>query len=305
MSNKLFQRSFFFAILFLAFCFSLKANILGEALLSFPDGTEYFEYDNLTELRRLPSYPELRKNFSGPALEEARSVLGALGIPEEQVQEVITGEGTSNEFFGLLSGTFSARLATAGLKARRYGAKLLDTEVYCVGRGTCVVFLEDSLAAFGSVARLKNMLEVRRGILLRLSANRNAVRLIDTTDRNAQVRGMLLGARLQSTITSALKEWSGRSLKPSELGVSVRAMSYSVHFDTEAHVSAAVECESATQASLLSHTLGALSTLQTLASPVMSGVAGLGLEHVKSSSSGDMVYLQADRSIKALISNTP
>ena len=137
-----------------------KAEIISQALLSFPAQTQYLEYDNIARLRNLPDYPALRQRFSGKPLEDARVALRQLGIREDQVQEVVSGS-SSSAFYVLIAGTFSE----ASAKRHATATKLLDTHAYCPGKSGCVVFLEDSLAAFGTPSELKDIVQAHEGLI--------------------------------------------------------------------------------------------------------------------------------------------
>ena len=244
----------------MSFSAALRADIVPDALFTFPTQTEYVEYDNLASLRTLPSYNSLRQDFSGKQLEEAKSVLEQLGIRESQVQEVITGS-SSTGLYGLMAGQFDSESITKSARSKRYAAKLLDRETFCAGRETCIMFLENSLAAFGSIVHLKAMLQARQGVLTRLSANSDAVRLLNSTDRSSPLRGILFGEQLKAAIPALVHDWSSWKIDVSRLP-SIRTVAYSVTFDAKAHVSATLECASGIAATSLSQMLGVLGTLQ-------------------------------------------
>lgn len=100
------KHSAFFGLI-IALTPSLQTAMVADASFSFPAQTQYVENDNLTELRKLPSYNTLRQNFSGRPLEEAKAVLGQLGVQEDQVQEIVTGSDSA-AFYRLVAGTSSS-----------------------------------------------------------------------------------------------------------------------------------------------------------------------------------------------------
>lgn len=107
------MRIFRYALILIAtlatpFCSGARAGVIGDALLSFPTRTEYVEDDNLAALRSLPYYGDLQGRFSGKALDEAHTVLNQLGVPDAQVEEVVTGSN-ANLTYGVATGTFSTR----------------------------------------------------------------------------------------------------------------------------------------------------------------------------------------------------
>jgi len=274
-----------------------QAGILADALLAFPVRTEYVEYDNLALLRNLPNYNVLRQEFSGKPLEEARIVLGQLGIRENQVDEIVTGSD-AKVFYGIISGTFSGQLAAKTGKSRGYAVKLPESQAFCTGRETCVVFLEDSLAAFGSVVSLKEMLETRQGAKVRLSSNRNIAALINGTDANAPVRGVLWGTQLKSSISQLLQDWTGWKRDWSSLSANISGIGYGVRFDSKAHVSATLDCTSRTAAAVLIQMLDAVGAVQS--------TAVVPFQNLQVSSSGSSVSLKADTAMPgAAVAATP
>jgi hypothetical protein len=266
------------------------AEIISQALLSFPAQTQYLEYDNIARLRNLPDYPALRQRFSGKPLEDARIALRQLGIREDQVEEVVSGS-SSSAFYVLVAGTFSEA------SARRHGApvKLLDTHAYCPGETSCIVFVEDSLAAFGTLSELKDIVQAHAGIISRVSANRNAVTLMNDTDRRAPVRGILFGGQLSSSVSDMLKESLGWNRDWSGLSSNVSAIGYSVQFDTKTHVSATLDCTSRTSAAVLVQMLNALSALQPASMP---------LQNLRVSANGNVIDLKADTPLPTMASSS-
>ena len=274
------------------FCSNLSASILADALISFPAQTEYIENDNLAALRALPYYPTLRGKFSSESLDEARTVFQQLGISETQVEEVGIGSN-ANATYGDDAGTFSSKSPAVHSRLKRYAVKLLDTEMYCVGRATCVLFLEDWMVAFGTPNSLKTMLLTRQGVLTRLSTSSEAVRLLETGDKSAPVRGMLFGAQLQTALSDTLQQWFGKRIQSVKLPATVTGVGYSVTFGTTVHLRATLQCTSGAAAAFLAQTLNALSSLQSLTAPAV-GSDNFAFERAKASSAGNRVHLEAD-----------
>ena len=256
---------------------NLRADLISEALFSFPSQTGYVEYDNLASLRTLADYNALRQRFSGKSLEDAKATLAHLGIEENQVLEIVSASN-STAFFGLVAGTFSGR-----------SKKITERHIICPAGGTCVVFLEDSLAAFGAVAELKEILETRQGVKTRLSANRDIASLLNNTDSTAPVRGVVFGGQLAGNISDMLRDWSGWNRDWSTFSANIKAMGYGLKFDSKAHVSAKLECASKTTAVLLVQTLSALGSLQSM--------TPANIQNLNVSSSGALIDLKLDTAI--------
>jgi hypothetical protein len=234
------------------------AQIISEALSVFPAQTESLEYDNLAALRALPNYETLRQQFSGKPLEQAKATPAKLGIPEDQVTEMALGS-TRGALYGLLGGAFSGSAAIK-FAARKsiLPLKLEDTHMFCPGAGTCIVFLEDWLAAFGSPGELKAMLEGRQGITASLGSNARFVRMMDNSDALAPVRGVASGNQFDSLISGGLREKTGMDLNWAQFSSSISLVGYSLTFEGKAHVRATLECKSSFAAAILKQILAAL-----------------------------------------------
>lgn len=281
------------AILAMMLSGPLCAQVIPEALLSFPAQTQYLEYDNLAELRALPNYSVLREKFAGKPLEDAKASMLRLGIQEDQVHEIVSGS-SAKAFYGLVGGTFSGQ--AAAVRGRQHGmaTRILTSEAFCPKDGTCVVFLENSLAAFGTLAELKEMLETRQGLITRLNSNRAIVTLLNNTDQRAPVRGLICGNELNTTLSDMLKESTGWNMDWSKISSNISALAYSVRFDSKAHVAAVLECASKTAAALLAQTLNAMASLQSV-----SASSGVAFQNLQVSSSGNTVDFKADTPLPA------
>jgi hypothetical protein len=272
----------------------LRAEIVSQALLAFPAKTESIEYDNLFDLRRLPNYPVLRQRFAGKQLDDAKAALLKLGIPESQVHEIVMGT-SRDAFYGLVSGTFSGTQAVKTAKKNGIWPHVVDNEkVYCPKGTSCVVFLEDSLAAFAQLNQVKPILDARLGTIARLSSNPMVFSLMNSTQRRCPVRGVVYGSQLNTVISDALQDQSSFHIDWSQFTPNIRAFSYSVSMDSLAHVTAKLQCKSATTAAILRQMLGALGGVETMASKVGKDAAAMPFQNIEVSASGDLVDLKMD-----------
>ena len=273
---------------------TLRAEIVSAAMLAFPAKTESVEYDNLYELRRLPNYQALRQRFAGKQLDNAKAALAKLNIGESEVHEIVMGT-SPDAFYGVVSGSFSGAVALRTAKRINVTPLLFEGEqVLCPLGLTCVVFLEDSLAAFGSIEQLKMMIGVRTGTSPRLGANRNLTYLMNNTQRNAPVRGIVYGSQLSSVLADALQDESGLNLDWKQFSSNISAFGYSVSMDTKAHVVAKLQCKSPATAGVLRQMLGALAGVQSLATKVGKDPDSMPFQNLRVSASGDLVDLTMD-----------
>ncbi len=190
---------------------------------------------------------------------------------------------------------------TKNTKNKRYATKLLEAQAFCTGRETCIVFLEDSLAAFGPLDQLRNLLLTRQGAMMRLSQNSDAVQLLNGTSHAAPVRGVLLGQQLQAAVSNAVHDWSSGNVQGSRLASTVTGIGYSVAFDSKEHVSATIECTSGTAAALLSQTVSALGMLQSATASVVGAKTGLPFDKVQVSSSGKLIHFYAEGALPSSV----
>lgn len=269
-------------LLLLAAC-CLRAEIVSEAMLAFPAQTESIEYDNLYELRRLPNYNTLKQRFAGKQLDDAKAALAKLGVNELQVHEIVMGTGPGG-FYGLVAGTFSGAQAVKSAQRSGIGPHIADNEkIFCPQGTSCVVFLEDSLAAFGALEQVKSILETRLGVTPRLSSNATVSSLMNGTQTRFPVRGVVYGSQLSSVIGEALQDESGLHIDWSQFTSNISAFSYSVSMDSKAHVVAKLLCKSPTTAGVLRQMLG-----------VLGKVGAAGFQNVEVSTAGDLVDLKMD-----------
>lgn len=274
------------------------AQIVSQALSVFPALTESLEYNNLAALRALPNYQTLRQQFSGKPLEQAKATLAKLGIPEDQVTEMALGS-TPGALYGLLSGTFSGSVATKfAARTSILPLKLEDTHMFCPAAGTCIVFLEDGLAAFGSPAELKAMLQARQGLTASLGLNSPFVRMMDKSDALAPVRGVASGKQFDSLISGGLRDKIGMDLNWSQFSSSISLVGYSLTFESKAHVRAILECKSAFSAAILKQILGALAQ----AGPQIGSMPFQKMEVVSSDSTIDFSVTDLEKNAKYFLS---
>jgi hypothetical protein len=244
--------------------FPAQAQIISEALTSFPSRTDFIEYDNLARLRELPDYDKLRQRFSAKPLEQAKAALAKLDIQEDQVDELVLGT-SPDELYGIAAGTFNGELAArVALKHRLLPLPVEDNQIYCPGTGTCVAFLQDNIAAFGNPTQLQTMLQTRLGLIAQLSSNRALSNLMNSTQSRALVRGVALGNQIHSVVESSLPGLSAAQLDWSALSSAVTMFAYSIDIDSKAHVTATLDCTSSTATFLLRQLLNAFSTVQAM-----------------------------------------
>lgn len=275
---------------------TLDAQALGEAGLVMPAQTQALEYENLAALRNLRDYAALRQQFAGMVLGNAQRAVADLGIQEGQVDEIVLGS-TPEDVYTLFAGNFSgSATANDALRKNISRVEVDGTTMLCPRAGSCVLFLEDSVAAVGTAKQLLMMLEARQGIRPSLASNRDLVDLITATDRRAPVRGAALDSQLNNVIANAFSGTAAKAIPWASYSTLIDKFSYSVRFDTKAHVTARVECKAGIQAALLRQMLGALSAAE-FAVKAAEDEANRPFENVRLSLSDRIVELKMDAPI--------
>jgi len=223
------------AILFIALATAVQAQLISEALSTFPRQTESVEYNNLSVV---------------PLAEKTKTALNKLGIEEDQLTDLIVGV-SKGVTYGLITGTFSG--ATVAARKSIHPLKLEDHALYCPGGGACFLFLDDWLIAFGPNDQLSAMLQVRQGLSPSLRFNTRMAEMLSATDESAPVRGIAPPNQFSSLIPSGLL---------AKLGFDVDLLAYSVNTDKLTHVKAALDCKTKLSAAALEQTLFAVSRMQ-------------------------------------------
>ena len=276
---------------------TLNAQILGEAGLVMPAQTQALEYDHLAALRNLPNYAALKQQFAGAALDNAQRAAADLGIQEGEVDEIVLGS-TPEDLYILFAGKFSGSVTANNALRRNISRVEVDgTTMLCPRAGNCVLFLEDSVAAFGTGKQVITMLEAREGIRPRLQSNRDFVDFVLATDRGAPVRGAAFGTQLKNVIGSAFSGTAANSMSWASYSTFIDRFSYSVRFDTKAQVTARVQCKAEIQAALLRQMLGALAGVESLAVKTGHDQVNRPFQNLRLALSGRTVELQMDAPI--------
>jgi len=174
------REAFLFTVLL--FPVSLRGQFANDAMSSFARDTQQVAYANYAQLRSSPDYPQLHNRILNRQLRYFQDFLRATGVdPDKDVDEVMLGwrgeaAGTTG-FFGLAQGRFQpdkvrAYYAESQLPVQSYAG----TDLYAFGSGqdpgdVFFTFLDTSRAAFGPLADLKALLDVRQGSANGLDTN--------------------------------------------------------------------------------------------------------------------------------------
>jgi hypothetical protein len=284
------------AIGLLGFCASalMQAELLSQALLFFPASTQSLEYENLAQLRRLPNYAKLRQQYSGSSLDRAEATFSKLGITEDKMEEAVSTIGSA-DLYGIVSGSFSG--IEAAKRAAKTGFRQLslgDKHVFCSDIEVCVLFLEDSVAAFGKVNDLKAILQARQGITQRLGGKTPISELLAKADLHAPVIGVAPGSELNSFIGDDIPSGYLSKANLSKLLATISLFQYSVRLDDKAHLNMNLSCATSLEAAALSQSLSTLNALHSISASENTA----SFDHLAASSNEKLVHLTMDVSLR-------
>lgn len=272
---------------------ALNSEVISQAIVALPASTESIEYEDLASLRKLPTYKILSNQFGGGVLQLVRMATSTLGIEEEQVTELILASGASGRC-GLFGGTFTGSVVTKRAVTKGIPHIVNDGRtMFCPAGGLCILFLEDTVGAFGNPEQLLGMLESRQGGASSLRSNKALVDRMSETDRRAPVRGAAQGDKLRATLAEAFHARASYLNWP-QYSEYVSSFGYSVNFGAVAHVSASLECKTKGQAAVFAQMLSALVGLQRVASQTGSAESAAPFQNIQLSSSDRIIHLKMD-----------
>lgn len=283
------------AVLLFASTIVMQAQLLPEAAAAFPASTSSLEYDALSKLRLLPSYRNLRKQYSGEGLQHAQKDLSLLGVTEDQLTEVVTASGP-NGFFGLLAGNFHSDAMTK--EAAKHGVAqtaLEDGPAFCSKDGICFLTLtqEDGHAFFGTIEQLRAVSDVRQGRAPSLDTNATFVDLKSRMDQQSPVFGFAPGREISEWIGGSIPQPIASRLDLTRLFSGIQTFGYSVKLDSKAHVALSIICGSEQAGTLLRDALSAASGLERAAAAA-AGPSALPFDNMAVRSSGRLVDVSLD-----------
>jgi hypothetical protein len=280
-----------------------------EAMASFPVDTQQVAYADLSQLREMPNYSQIRLSLFDRQMQTLEEFLATIGNdPEKDASEVMLGWGGNSlepsGMFGLAGGNFDATTGQAKfdktqLPFVRYRGFALDTYNSTVDPDALYfTFLSSGLAAFGRLNDLKALIDVRLGDRPALNTNSEFENWEANLEGSAPEWGITTGKAASklvepwfagSTITQNKKS------KPIEIGsllAPVEAVLYSVDWNGNFTADISVVCHQQDQAAALAELLtmwqNSHLTVALGGSPQMAGfVQNLEIDH-----DGNRVELQ-------------
>jgi hypothetical protein len=243
-----------------------------EALSSFPAGTAAIEYSRPATLRALTDYATLRERYMGPWLKELETSLKQLGIEESDVDELILGwafEGSKKELYGLATGRFDPKVLGDRAAERNIAPESIGGKTgYCLGAGLetpCVVLLGGNEGAFGTLAALSEMMDVRNGARPSLGSDAKFVKVVAEARTEAPIWGISTDGAIAAWFKGWMPSQGNIQLDWNQVFQGVDALSYSVDAGNDVQLHLELYCNSPEVAVSLRQVLEGLKLAQQLA----------------------------------------
>ena len=247
-------------------------DLVKEALSGFPTQTIRLEFSSPAKLRGLPNYASLRQRYIGPRLRKLVEALGQLGVREEDISGLVLGwQPGSAEMglYGFATGRFSAQAITESAEQRNMAATpVAGKQAYCLEAGlagTCVVVLQDSLGAFGSLTVLTSMLEARQGQAPSLSSDNRFPSLVAGANKDAPIWGVAVGSAVADWFRGWMPNQGNIKMDWSKVFGDVNSLTYSVAAGDNVTLGLKMDCKSSESAASLRQVLEGLKLVQQIA----------------------------------------
>ena len=247
-------------------------DLVKEALSGFPTQTIRLEFSSPAKLRGLPNYASLRQRYIGPRLRKLVEALGQLGVREEDISGLVLGwQPGSAEMglYGFATGRFSAQAITESAEQRNMAATpVAGKQAYCLEAGlagTCVVVLQDSLGAFGSLTVLTSMLEARQGQAPSLSSDNRFPSLVAGANRDAPIWGVAVGSAVADWFRGWMPNQGSIKMDWSKVFGDVNSLTYSVEAGDNVTLGLKMDCKSSESAAGLRQVFDGLKLVQQMA----------------------------------------
>lgn len=243
-----------------------------EALSSFPTGVIQIEYSSPAKLRTLPNYGTLRQRYMGPWLKELETSLKQLGVEESDVDELILGwapDGAKKQLYGLATGRFDSKALDERAAERHIAPDKIGTKTgYCLGAGLetpCVVLLGANEGAFGTLASLSEMMDVRDGARPSLGSDAQFAKAVGEARTDAPIWGISTDGAIADWFKGWMPAQGNIQLDWGQVFQGVDTLSYSINAGSDVHLYLELYCKSSEAAASLRQVLEGLKLAQQLA----------------------------------------
>ena len=247
-------------------------DLVKEALNGFPTQTIRLEFSNPAKLRGLPNYASLRQRYIGPKLRKLVDELGQLGIRETDISGLVLGwqPGSAEmALYGLATGNFTAQaIAESAQERNMTPSTIAGKQAYCLEAGiagTCVVALQDSVGAFGSLTALTAMLEARGGQVPSLGSDSRMAGLVASADKDAPIWGVAVGPAVADWFRGWMPNQGSVKLDWQKVFGDVNSLVYSVAAADNVTLGLKMDCKSSDAAASLRQVFEGLKLVQQMA----------------------------------------
>lgn len=251
---------------------AMGQGLVTEALASFPPQTVRIEYSSPTKLRALPNYASLRQRYVGARLVKLEASLADLGVVEGDIDDLILGwrpGAGALDLYGFASGRFNPAVIEQRAKERKLDPETVEGHpAFCLEAGlaaSCVIVLDKTLGAFGTLSSLTALFDARGGGAPALSSNESFASLL----RGAETRAPIWGVALGSAATDWFKGWmpgqQNVQLDWASVFQKVEALTYNVEASDKVSLHLKLDCESPEAAASLRQVLEGLKLVQQIA----------------------------------------
>jgi hypothetical protein len=247
-------------------------DLVKEALNGFPTQTVRMEFSSPAKLRGLPNYASLRQRYIGPKLRKLVDELGQLGIHETDISGLVLGwqPGSAEmALYGFATGNFSAQAISESAQERNMAPNVIaGKQAYCLEAGiagTCVVVLQDSVGAFGSLTALTAMLEARGGQTPNIGSDSRIAGLVARADKDAPIWGVAVGPAIADWFRGWMPNQGSVKLDWQKVFGDVNSLTYSVAAADNVTLGLKMDCKSSESATSLRQVFDGLKLVQQMA----------------------------------------
>jgi hypothetical protein len=171
--------------------------------------------------------------------------------------------------YGFATGNFSAQAITQSAAQRNMAPTLVaGKQAYCLEAGlsgTCVVVLQDSLGAFGSLTALTAMVEARESQLPSLSSDNRFPSLVAGANKDAPIWGVAVGPAVADWFKGWMPNQGNLKMDWGKVFGDVNSLTYSVAAGDNVTLGVKMDCKSAASATSLRQVLEGLKLVQQIA----------------------------------------
>jgi hypothetical protein len=171
--------------------------------------------------------------------------------------------------YGFATGRFSAEAVAESASHQNMAATpIAGKQAYCLEAGlagTCVVVLENSVGAFGSLTALTSMLEAREGQIPSLSSDSRMASLVAGANQEAPIWGVAVGPAVADWMRGWMPGQGTIKLDWGKVFADVNSLTYSVVAADNVTLSLKMDCKSSPSATSLRQVMEGLKMAQQIA----------------------------------------